>query len=87
MAHTANRLLKTAMTKIWEVDLKRSINPFELDFREHSAQHSGVSAGQRDSPPPRNAVGVPVSSVVCCEGGLLTAGADGAVLHHRLRKP
>lgn len=52
-----------------------------------STSGSGVSAGQRDSPPPRNAVGVPVSSVVCCEGGLLTAGADGAVLHHRLRKP
>lgn len=40
--------------------------------------HSGVSKV------PANAVGVPVTSVVCSEGGLMTAGLDGAVRYHPL---
>ena len=42
-------------------------------------------AGQTPTSPPHNAVGCPITGVVCCEGGLLTAGADGVVLHHSLR--
>lgn len=41
---------------------------------------------QEGQPPPQNAVGCPITSVICCEGGLLTCGADGVVLHHQLQK-
>ena len=38
------------------------------------------------NPVPGNAVGVPVTGVVCCEGGLLTCGHDGVVQHFQLRR-
>jgi hypothetical protein len=35
-------------------------------------------------PPPPNAVGAPVTEVVCVEGGMLSGGADGVVRYHPL---
>ena len=47
--------------------------------RTHTTMKRGMG-GLRE----KAAVAVAVSSVVCCEGGMLTAGLDGGVRHHPL---
>jgi hypothetical protein len=63
----------------------------------HIHTHAGIGGGAGHNtaarvaartgvggPPPHNAVGAPVTEVVCVEGGMLSGGADGVVRYHPL---
>ena len=55
---------------------------FEGMGAHHGERHSG--GGGRPGGKPTGITGVPVSSVVCLQDGVMTCGLDGAVRFHEL---